>query len=102
MASLRKYPKLPPRERGGWIKSLFTIDRTLLASVAALIGIGATQMSAVNLADNKATPNAGSTMVAQKPIADYTPVGSIDKPVGANAAKKDEQRLPAPFGLRNR
>ena len=97
MSKLRKYPKMVPAPRKSW----FTIDRTLLAGVVALTAFGGLQMSAVNVASNdKQAPTDAGTLIASRPAADYTPVGSIEA-VDKAQKEKDAQRLQAPMGLRN-
>ena len=104
MATLRKYK---PRQTAK--KSLITIDRTLLAGVVGFGAIGLAQPTLLTLAsNNEPSPAAiqmarqaapAPTVVAAKPQADYTPVGSIEKKP-AEAPKPETQPAPNPLGLR--
>jgi hypothetical protein len=105
VASLRKYPKMLPPPKG----PLLTADRTLLAAFIGLVGFGAVETNLVSIASNDAAPTTGAPVmtatsrapvIAARPVADYTPVGSIDRAHEEEAAHHD---LPGilPHGLRS-
>ena len=98
MASLRKHPKLLPTKRG----PIVTLDRTLLAAVVGLVGFGALQTGGLTVASSDTpTPGSSDVMMASRQAADYTPVGSIEKPAEPQAPAKEEKKsLLSPFGLR--
>lgn len=105
MASLRKHPKLLPTPKRQW----FTIDRGLLAGIAALVGLGSLQTGYVSFASRDTPSTEAATAVAGRAVADYTPVGSIVEAGAATAIKteaekkrEDELKLQAPYGLRSK
>ena len=98
MSVLRKYPKLAPLKRHRFV----TIDRTLLVGVIALVGFGLAQNRLVTMASND-RGNA-AMMAALRPVADYTPVGSIDsekrESSDTGTTADAERKMVSPFGLR--
>jgi len=92
MSVLRKYPKLEPKPR----RRLVTVDRGLLAGVVALAGFGMVQTKVLTMASNEA---AKPTLTALRPVADYTPVGTIE-PASKADQKKANATLAPPFGLK--
>ncbi len=106
MSVLRKYPKLAPQKR----RSIVTIDHTLLAAMAAAVVFGLAQTRLAEMASNDQPAN--PMLAALKPVADYTPVGSIEAPSkrpatreeaeAAAGAQSDNHYLAEFFGLRAR
>ena len=98
MSVLRKYPKLAPIKR----RKLVTIDRTLLVGAIALIGFGVGENRLVTMASND--KGNAAMMAALRPVADYTPIGSIDAPKretpDTTTTADAERKMVAPFGLR--
>jgi hypothetical protein len=65
----------------------FTAERTLLAGVIGLAGMGLAQPTLMSIAFNDSAPQA--TMIATtKSPADYTPVGSIERQQGKTDQKE--------------
>lgn len=102
MASLRKYrPREAPR------KAFFSIDRTLLAGVVGFGALGLGQATLTTVASNDHGPApammaqspAPAAVVAARPQADFTPVGSIEKKP-SEAPKPADAPAPNPHGLR--
>ena len=101
MSTIRKYRPAAKQNK----KPLFTIDRALLAGFVGITGLGLAQPSIMSFAFSDKTPattmtaQSKPTVVAAKPAADYTPVGSIErKPV--EALKPVEAKPANPHGLR--
>lgn len=83
MSTIRKYrPIFEPKKQK---KSLFSVDRCLLAGFVGMTGIGLAQPSIMSFAFNDTVPAATMTasikgpILAAKPSPDYTPVGSIER-----------------------
>ncbi len=102
MSTLRKYRPLfvEPKK-----KPKLTVERTLFAGFVGLTGVGLAQPAIMSYAFNDTSP--ATTMTAQtnapvmagRPTADYTPVGSIErKPI--ETAKPAEPAPANPLGLR--
>lgn len=101
VSTIRKYRRAKAPK-----KALFTIDRTLFVGFIGLGALGLAQPAIVSMAFNDTTPAttmtaqapAPASVIAARPTADFTPVGSIER--GIAEPKKPAEAPANPHGLR--
>ncbi len=82
VSTLRKYRPLFQEKKK---KSKISLERCLLAGFLGLTGVGLVQPTLVSMAFNDSAPatiqtaGGASPVLAARPSADYTPVGSIER-----------------------